>query len=123
MSHRILVVDDDDDVRRLAVLSLSKIGGHEVTDVSSGAACLEALQTQRPDLVILDVMMPVLDGPSTLAEIRGDGRTHDIPVVFLTAGVAEDDVERLRALPIAGVLRKPFDPMSLPADVAALLGW
>jgi CheY-like chemotaxis protein len=118
-----LVVDDDEDVRRLAVLSLSKIGGHDVRSVDSGAACMAELISELPDCVVLDVMMPGLDGPSTLAEIRGDGRTYQVPVIFLTAGVADADVERLSALPVSGVLRKPFDPMTLPDEVAALLGW
>lgn len=123
MSRSVVVVDDDDDVRRLLVMSLSRVGGHDVRSADSGAACLALLAQAVPDVVILDVMMPVLDGPATLIEIRDDPRFHDVPVVFLTAGVVDSDIERLEALPVAGVLRKPFDPMRLPADVAALLGW
>jgi CheY-like chemotaxis protein len=123
VTHRILVVDDDEDVRRLAVLSLSKVGGHEVRAVASGAECLTALAEERPDAVVLDVMMPLMDGPATLAAIRDNGDMHDVPVIFLTAGVVEADVDRLRSLPVTGVLRKPFDPMTLPADLAELLGW
>jgi CheY-like chemotaxis protein len=123
VSRRILVVDDDDDVRRLAAMSLSRVGGHTVDSADSGAACLAALEEFIPDLVVLDVMMPAMDGPSTLAEIRANPRTLDVPVVFLTAGLVESDMERLQALPVSGVLRKPFDPMTLPSEVAALLGW
>ena len=123
MTKHILVVDDDEDVRRLLVMSLTKVGGHEVRSVDSGAACLSELATGLPDLVMLDVMMPVMDGPTTLQQIRADALAHDVPVVFLTAGVVESDIERLRALPVTGVLRKPFDPIALPAEVAALLGW
>lgn len=123
MTRRIVVVDDDEDVRRLLEMSLSRVGGYDVRSTASGAACLAELRRDLPDAVILDVMMPVLDGPATLEEIRTDPRTLSVPVVFLTAGVVESDVERLRALPVTGVLRKPFDPMTLPAQVAELLGW
>jgi CheY-like chemotaxis protein len=123
MTRSLLVVDDEDDVRRLAVLSLSRVGGYEVRAADSGAACLAELQVAVPDAIVLDVMMPLMDGPATLAEIRDNPRTAHVPVVFLTAGVVELDVERLRGLPVAGVLRKPFDPIRLPADIAELLGW
>lgn len=123
MSRQILVVDDDEDVRRLAVMSLARVGGHEVRSVGSGAECLEALRVQRPDAVVLDVMMPVMDGPATLAAIRDSGATHDLPVVFLTAGIVAADMDRLRSLPVSGVLHKPFDPLTLPSQLAELLGW
>jgi CheY-like chemotaxis protein len=123
MTKRILVVDDDDDVRRLLVMSLARVGGYDVRSVDSGAACLADLAADRPDVVILDVMMPVMDGPTTLEHMRSDPRSFGVPVVFLTAGVVEADVDRLRALPVSGVLRKPFDPMTLPSEVAGLLGW
>jgi CheY-like chemotaxis protein len=123
MSKKILVVDDDDDVRRLAVMSLSRVGGHDVRAAESGAACLAALTEDLPDAIVLDVMMPGMDGPATLAEIRADANAFAIPVIFLTAGVVESDVDRLRSLPVAGVLRKPFDPLTLPTQVADLLGW
>jgi len=123
MTKSILVVDDDDDVRRLVELSLSRVGGHEVRTASSGAECLEVLRAWRPDVVILDVMMPGKDGPETLELIRTDSELADIQVVFLTASVIDSDLTSLRALPIAGVLSKPFDPMQLPTLLDAELGW
>lgn len=123
MTRTVLVVDDDDDVRRLAVMSLSRVGGYEVTSVSSGSECLAAVAASAPDAIVLDVMMPVMDGPATLHALRDSPSGHDVPVVFLTAGVIEADMERLRALPVAGVLQKPFDPMQLPGQLAAVLGW
>ncbi len=121
--RNIVVVDDDEDVRRLLVLSLSRVGGYDVRPVDSGQACLAELRRDRPDAVVLDVMMPVMDGPATLEEIRIDPDILDVPVVFLTAGIVDSDVERLRTLPVSGVLHKPFDPMRLPAQLAQLLGW
>jgi CheY-like chemotaxis protein len=123
MSRSILVVDDEGDVRKLAAMSLTRVGGYDVRTAASGPECLIELDAALPDAVVLDVMMPVMDGPATLAEIRDNPRTADLPVVFLTAGVVELDVERLRGLPVSGVLRKPFDPLTLPAEVASLLGW
>lgn len=123
MTRTILVVDDDADVRRLLTMSLSRVGGHDVRAVDSGASCLEAIRADPPDAIVLDVNMPGLDGPETLERIRTDPRSLAIPVVFLTAGVADADVDRLRALEVSGVLRKPFDPIALPAELAQLLGW
>lgn len=123
MTRRILVVDDDDDVRRLASMALSRVGGHEVTSVSSGAECIAALSDGRPDAIVLDVMMPGMDGPTTLRAIRDDPRARDVPVVFLTAGVVDADMERLQALTVAGILNKPFDPLQLSRQLGEILGW
>jgi CheY-like chemotaxis protein len=123
MTRRILVVDDDDDVRSLVAMSLSKVGGHEVRTAASGAACLQELREWRPDVVVLDVMMPGMDGPATLDVMRGDRDLHDIPVVFLTASVAGPELSNLKESAVAGVLGKPFNPLELPTDLAAVLGW
>lgn len=124
MTHRILVVDDDDDdVRRLAVMALSRVGGHAVTSVASGDACLAALAVELPDAVVLDVMMPGMDGPTTLNAIRDDPATRDVPVVFLTAGVVDADMDRLKALPATGILSKPFDPLQISRQLGEILGW
>ena len=123
MTKKIVVVDDDVDVRRLVELSLSRVGGHEVRTAASGAECMDLLRTWRPDVVILDVMMPGQDGPAVLQMIKADSETADVPVVFLTASVIDSELISLRALPIAGVLGKPFDPMQLPTLLDAELGW
>ena len=111
MSRRILIVDDDDDVRTLAAMSLEKVGGHEVRVARSGEEALAMLADWRPDVVVLDVMMPGMDGPATLQRIRGDRATKDLPVVYLTASVVEPDLDRLRTPDITGILAKPFNPM------------
>ena len=123
MTRTILIVDDEQDIRRLATLSLTRVGGFDVIEAGSGSECLATLTGPLPDLVILDVMMPLMDGPTTLATIRDDPHTRDVPVVFLTAGVVSSDIERLRSLEVSGVLQKPFDPLTLPARVVELLGW
>ncbi len=68
-------------------------------------------------------MMPEMDGPATLDAIRSNTHAHGVPVVFLTAGVVNADLDRLRVLPVSGVLRKPFDPLTLPSELARLLDW
>jgi len=118
---RVLVVDDEDDIRRIASLSLSRVGGMDVTDVASGSAALASAMANPPDAVLLDVMMPVLDGPGTLAALRADPKTSRIPIVFLTAKAMQPEIERLKALGAQGVLTKPFDPMKLPDLLRAIL--
>jgi len=119
--RKILLVDDEDDIRTIARIALVDIGGVEAVVASSGKEALQLAITERPDLVLLDVMMPGLDGPSTLALLRAEPATADIPVVFLTAKVQRDEVARFRALGARGVIAKPFDPMTLLDDVLRAL--
>jgi CheY-like chemotaxis protein len=116
-----LLVDDEDDIRRVARMSLERVGGWAVTEAHSADAALAAAREQRFDAVLLDVMMPDVDGPSALALLR-PVLGPDVPVVFLTAKVQPADVERLRELGAVGVIAKPFDPIGLPGELARLLG-
>ena len=116
-----LVVDDEPDIRRVARMSLSRVGGMEVMDVGSGTEAVVRAREAGPDVIILDVMMPAMDGPATLAALRADPATAAIPIVFLTAKAMPADVERLKALGAIGVLTKPFDPMALPREVREAL--
>jgi CheY-like chemotaxis protein len=117
----VLIIDDEADIRRVARLSLARIGGMDVLDAGSGAEGTEKAAAEAPDAILLDVMMPGLDGPATLRALRADPRTADIPVVFLTANAMPDDVARLLAMGVRGVLNKPFDPLTLPAQLRAAL--
>lgn len=119
---KILVIDDEDDIRRISRLALVRVGGMDVVDAASGVSGLALAIAEAPDAILLDVMMPGRDGPETLSLLRADPRTAHIPVIFLTAKAMASEVERLRALGAAGVLTKPFDPMSLAANVRAILG-
>ena len=119
---KVLIVDDEPDIRRIAKLGLSRVGGMEVVEAANGAEALVRAKADKPDAVLLDVMMPGLDGPSTLARLREDPATSGIPVVFLTAKAIAVELERLKVLGAAGVLTKPFDPMTLARELRALLG-
>ena len=123
-ARRVLIVDDEDAIREIAQLSMEVVGGHRTTGASSGAEALDRAAADPPDAILLDVMMPGLDGPATVARLQADPRTRDIDVVLLTAKVRPSDLARVDMLPgVAGVIAKPFDPMTLPAQVADILGW
>jgi CheY-like chemotaxis protein len=112
---KLLLVDDEPDIRAIAMMALERVGGHEVTGVGSAAEAVAAVGTQRPDAILLDVMMPDVDGPAALARLRP--LIGDTPVIFLTA---KQDAERLLALGAAGVIAKPFDPLALSSQVTAI---
>ena len=118
---KVLIVDDEPDIRRIATLSLARLGGMDVIEAANGEEALGQARDLKPDVILLDVMMPGRDGPSTLAALRADARTAAIPVVFLTAKAMAAEVARLRSLGAVGVLTKPFDPMTLAADLRAAL--
>ena len=119
---KILIIDDEDDIRQISRLALGRVGGMDVVDAASGVSGLALAIAEAPDAILLDVMMPGRDGPATLSLLKADPRTAHIPVIFLTAKAMPSEVERLRALGAEGVLTKPFDPMSLAANVRAILG-
>ena len=119
---KVLIVDDEVDIRRVARLSLTRLGGMEVLEAGSGTEAVEQARTGAPDAILLDVMMPGMDGPAVLLALRADPLTERIPVVFLTAKAMTSEVERLQGLGAVGVLTKPFDPVTLPRDLRAVLG-
>jgi CheY-like chemotaxis protein len=93
-----------------------------VRDASGGLDGVRRAEEDPPDVILLDVMMPGLDGPSTLAALRANPKTANIPVVFLTAKAMPAEIARLKEMGVRGVLIKPFDPMGLPAQLLAVLG-
>ena len=123
MTRRVLVVDDDDAVRAVASVALSRVGGWEVVQAASGEAALDIIGSDVPDVILLDVMMPHLDGPATLARIRENPATQDVPIVFLTARVDRDRTSGLEQLGAHGVLTKPFDPMTLSNELTQIVGF
>lgn len=118
---RVLLVDDDPDIRKIGALSLVAVGGFQVEVAESGAEAIAKGAEQAPDLILLDIMMPGMDGVATLAELRKLPGLAGTPVVFFTARVQRAEVEELVALGAMGVIGKPFDPMTLASQVRALL--
>jgi len=123
MPRRILIIDDEDDIREVAAMSLETVAGWEVMVANSGAQGLLRAASYKPDAILLDVMMPGMDGPTTFRELRKNPATAKIPVLFLTAKVQATDRRRFADLGIEAVLVKPFDPMTLSIQIAGALGW
>ena len=121
MTNRILYVDDEADIRDIAAMSLELDPQFEVRTASSGVDALPLAAEWKPDLILLDVMMPVMDGPTTFARLREQPETAQTPVVFITARTQAQEVEGFKALGAKGVIAKPFDPMSLAATVRSYL--
>ncbi len=119
MSRRLLLVDDEEDIRAVAQLSLESVGGWEVVTAESGAEAINTATGLAFDAILLDVMMPELDGPTTLERLREAG--VGTPVVFLTAKVQPGDRRALEATGAAGILAKPFDPMRLADELDRVL--
>jgi CheY-like chemotaxis protein len=121
---RILCVDDDPDIRTIAVMALGLDRDMEVRSAASGAEALALLDAGdwRPDAVLLDVMMPGMDGPTVLATIHGRGETSALPVIFMTARARKADVDAYREFGAIGVIVKPFDPLALAREVRVLVG-
>jgi CheY-like chemotaxis protein len=121
--YRILVVDDSKLVHELARVALEAHDDWEVRCTASGAEAVALATAEPPDAILLDVEMPELDGPATVAALRAEPIAAHTPVVFLTAHDDPDELARLRALGVAGVLPKPFDVTTLGGQLADLLGW
>ncbi len=120
MAKRILIIDDERDIREVATASLELVGGFEVLQEASGSAGLAAALREGPDAILLDIMMPEMDGYETLRRLKQDERLRSIPVVLLTAKV---QASMAKPAEVAGILWKPFDPMLLPGQIATLMGW
>lgn len=120
-SGHILVVDDDDSIREVAALALELVGGWRVSSANSGSLALVSARQEQPDVILLDVMMPGMDGLATLAALRQDPLTAAIPVVFMTAKAATGDEPEWQGLDVIGVIAKPFDPMLLAQRIRGLI--
>lgn len=119
-TERVLYVEDDPDIRAIARMALEVLGGFEVRICASGPEAVAAPTSFAPDIVVLDVMMPRMDGRTTLAELRRVAGLERVPAVFVTAKVEPDDVERYRESGVIGVIKKPFDPLTLADQIRSL---
>ena len=119
--RKVVLCDDDPDIRAIGEMSLRDVGGWEVLCVSDGFSALSAARDEQPDLILLDIMMPELDGPGTFAKLREDPECSGIPVVFMTAKAQPHELRGYTELGAAGVIAKPFDPITLPDQIRALV--
>jgi len=114
---RILYVEDDGDIRTVASFALKAVGGFTVEACASGEEALARAEGFAPQLILLDVMMPGMDGPTTLERLRSLPSMAEVPAVFMTAKVQPQEITRYRELGSLDVISKPFDPMTLSASV------
>ena len=126
MSHTVVLVDDEPDIREIATMSLEAVAGWRVLAAAGGAEGLELALGGEAEAMLLDAMMPELDGPATLAELRAreqaEGR-EPLPVIMLTAKTQGFGPARVEEIGAQGLIAKPFDPMKLGDQIAAILGW
>ena len=122
-AKRVLLIDDEDDIREVAQLCLEIVGKFDVVTASSGAEGIKRAAAHQPDAILLDVMMPEMDGPTTYRGLRANPSTREIPVILFTAKAALDSAADRKDLEGVSVINKPFDPMQLPVQIANALGW
>jgi CheY-like chemotaxis protein len=117
---KICYVEDDDDIQRIARLSLERVGKMEVSIIGDPTLALDRILAFQPDLVLLDWMMPVMDGPTLFKRMRETDALRNMPVVFITAKASQRELDELRGMGAAGVLSKPFSPKDLPEQLRAI---
>jgi CheY-like chemotaxis protein len=123
INRRILVIDDEEDIQDVARVALEVVGGWEVFTASSGKEGLLLAETQQPNAILLDIMMPDIDGIATFKQLQANPATQQIPVILLTAKVQSADRHRFAKLGITAIIPKPFKTMLLADQVAKILGW
>jgi len=119
----ILLIDDDTTIQEVVQVGIQIEAGWQVAIASSGAAGIDLAQNQQPDLILLDVMMPEMDGIETLSRLKNNNKTSAIPVIFLTAKAQAEEKNQFQKLGVVDVITKPFNSMTLASQVAKILGW
>ncbi|MEX2284934.1 MAG: response regulator [Gemmatimonadota bacterium] len=124
MANRtVLIIEDEDSVREVAQMSLELMSGWTVLTAASGGDGIAKALTSQPDLILLDVMMPEMDGPTTYRHLQDDARTSRIPVILLTAKSHASERAQLASLGVTGIITKPFDPVQLADQIRQILSW
>lgn len=123
MSKCVLLVDDEPDVRAIARLGLEMGAGWQVLDASSGQEAITVAAQHQPDVILLDMMMPDMDGRMTLQALKADSQTQSIPVILVTAKVQPSDHTSFADMDVAAVVAKPFRPLQLATQICEALGW
>lgn len=123
INKQILMIDDEHDIQTIARIGLSLMNGWQVLTANSGKEGIEQAKVHALDAILLDVMMPDMDGVATLKALKADALTSEIPVIFLTAKSRAVNRQQLYSLGAQGVIHKPFDPTTLASQIAGFLGW
>jgi CheY-like chemotaxis protein len=122
-AKRILIIDDEPDIREVAQMSLETVSGWQVLTAESGDEGIAKAKQEKPDAILLDAMMPHMDGPTTFQKLQADPSTKQIPVIMFTAKVQQADKKRFADMGVKAIITKPFDPMKLGSEIAAMLAW
>jgi two-component system, OmpR family, alkaline phosphatase synthesis response regulator PhoP len=122
-TKRILIVDDEETIQTVVQFGIEMAAGWEVLTASSGAQGIQTAQTAKPDVILLDVVMPQMDGIATLKALRSCAETEHIPVILLTAQVRPEVQQQFSELGVSGVITKPFNSLHLPAQISRVLRW
>ena len=120
MLKKILYAEDEEDIREIAVIAIEAIGGFEIMTCDSGVHVIELANSFKPQLILLDVMMPIMDGPTTLLALSKQENLKSIPVIFLTAKIMTDEINRFKEIGAIGIIAKPFDPLTLATQIQAI---
>ncbi len=118
---KVLLVDDDTNIRMVAVMGLEDELDWEIQEASSGQEAIQLASTQKPDLILLDMMMPGMDGISTFGKLRELDTAKDTPIIFMTAKVQPEEIESYKIMGAQGVIIKPFDPITLAQEIQDIL--
>jgi DNA-binding response OmpR family regulator len=122
-AKRVLIIDDEPGIRQIVQIALKAIASWDVFMAASGSEGLELAESEQPDVILLDVMMPGMDGLTTLRHIRENVAIQNIPTILLTAKAQSSEQQRFRELAIAGVITKPFKAQELVDQMRSLLNW
>lgn len=123
MSKRLLIIDDDSFIRDVAQVTLRKSAGWTSITVASGSEALEKVKSEVLDAILLDISMPGMDGFKVFEQLQADLATQSIPVILLTAKALPNDLQQFTEMGFAGVIVKPFDPLTVCHQIAEMLGW
>ncbi len=120
---RVLIIDNEPHIQEVAQICLETVAGWQVIAADSGKEGLVKAEVEQPDAILLDVMMPDMDGPTTFQKLQENDATKKIPVILLTAKVQASDRRRYAEMGLRDVIAKPFDPIQLASQIAQALGW
>ncbi|WP_019498997.1 response regulator [Pseudanabaena sp. PCC 6802] len=122
-SKRVLIIDDEESIQTVVQFGIRMAAGWDVLVASSGPQGIQTAQTERPDVILLDVMMPDMDGIATFKILQSDPVTEQIPVIFLTAKAQTSEKRQFQDLGVSGVITKPFNALELPEQITKILHW